>query len=270
MGVPPARQERGGAVHRKAEGRPRTGCTWECPATRRGAVAGAPHGRQAGERRGPGGNRRTGPGSVSSARAAAIPGRRRDDRRRDRQHRTPGEPDGQEGRRTGELPLMARTFAEVRRWSRLGSELFLKAADLDGTGLGVPQRLLQHHRRDLAQPVPLTGLLRLGEQRPRQDRRGRERLPDRPGPLPRRDRVVVHHPRAPERPGRRTALPRRRVETEGVPKPHDPDAGTGHRQPGADQPDPAPPERSGDAPRRTCRIRLRHRRQRRCTANESR
>ncbi len=87
-------------------------------------------------------------------------------------------------------------------------------------GVQVPQGLLKDDRRDLAEPGPLRGVLRLGDQLLRQVAGLRERHARVAGGLPRPECVVVDHPRAPERPCQRRALTGARVQAEAVPKLH--------------------------------------------------
>jgi glutamyl-tRNA reductase len=63
-GSPPGQPAASGAVHRKAEGRPRTGRTWATPTTQRGAVPGVA---------GPAGSPRQALGTDGGPRARAVP-----------------------------------------------------------------------------------------------------------------------------------------------------------------------------------------------------
>jgi hypothetical protein len=88
-------------------------------------------------------------------------------------------------------------------------------------GIQIPQGLLQHHGRYLAEPTTLAGLLRVGGQQLRQVPGLGERRTLHTGGLTSAKRIVADHPRAPERPCQRGTLGTVRVQAEAVPELHD-------------------------------------------------
>ena len=117
--------------------------------------------------------------------------------RQDLEPRVGGEPDSLP-------PVLA--GPQPGRPDPLGLALTLKRGEKVPVGrVQVGQRLLEHHRGHLRQPLPLRRLLGRGQPR-RQLRVGEVRPPGLVRVLPGTQPVVEHHPRAAERPRQRRTL----------------------------------------------------------------
>lgn len=116
------------------------------------------------------------------------------------------------------LPVVLAGFEPGRSHARA---LALQAVEeVPVCGIQVPEGLLEDDGGHLAQPCALFGELGLGDQQLGQVPGLRERLACGAGGLTGAKRIVVDHPRAPERPGQRGALRTVRIQAEAVPQLH--------------------------------------------------